>query len=311
MTEFGPVCTLLKRAESLSLVIHQQPDGDALGSAAALYRSLSPTKSVEIVCATTVPQIFTPLLGSLKIDSHLSSTTKVIVLLDCAQWHRTGFEKGLAEARKAKRKIIAFDHHPNGSINKYVDAAVHRAEASSTAELLYQCLQELRLPLTREIADSLLLGIYTDTGGFRHANTSSKTLRIASRLISSGADLERLHRTFDQHRTLKKMRLWGAVFSGVVINQFGVAVAKIDRQTLERSGASIDDAAGLANNLALLQEARAAVILVETDRGWRTSVRTRHANVDVRRLVKYFGGRGTQKASGFLATNDLVSGKIG
>jgi phosphoesterase RecJ-like protein len=168
----------------------------------------------------------------------------------------------------------------------------------------------LRLPISAEVADCLLLGIYTDTGAFRHANTTSQTLRVASRLIGLGADLEKLHQIFDVPRPVAKAKLWGKIFSEVTVNRLGVAVVKISSRSLTEAGATPEDLAGIANNLALLHEARAALVLVEMDKGWRATLRTRHPGINLRRLAEYFGGRGTQKASGFLATNDLFSGKI-
>jgi len=309
MSPFGPVCPILKRARHLSLVIHQRPDGDAIGSAIALVHAFSANQTrVEVVCATEIAEIFTRVLGPITTKRIIAPDTDVIVLLDCAQLHRTGVDDQLKTARQQGKTVIAFDHHVQGSISRFVDATVHIAEASSTAEILYDCLTDLRVPITSQIADGLLLGIYTDTGGFRHANTSSKTLKTVSRLISHGANLERLRQLFSQQRTLAKTRLWGAVYSQVSINKFGLAVARIDAATLINSGASPEDAAGLANHLALLREARAALVLIETDKGWKATLRTRHPHIDLRRLARYFGGRGTQKATGFLATRELITG---
>lgn len=310
MTGWERLCNDISRAKSISLVVHERPDGDALGSAAALFHAFRNKKKIEIVCATSVPDVFAPLLGKVAITNELSRDCRLFILLDCAQWHRTGFEAELAEAQREKCRIIAFDHHPNCSISKHVDGSAHDPEASSTAEIVARCLHELRVPINSKIADALLLGIYTDTGGFRHPNTSSQTLRLASRLISYGASLEKLHQAFESRRTLHKTRLWGEVLSNISINKFGIAVAKIDRSTLEKVGASIEDASGLSNNLSMLHGAKVAMVLIETSKGWKASLRTRKPNIDLRRLVKYFGGRGTHKASGFLATTDLFSGKI-
>ncbi|QQG49611.1 MAG: bifunctional oligoribonuclease/PAP phosphatase NrnA [Candidatus Berkelbacteria bacterium] len=310
MTGWKDVCQEVYRSTSLSIVVHERPDGDALGSAAALFHAFRHRKKVEIVCATTVPEVFLPLLGKVPIGREFSQNKGLVVLLDCAQWHRTGFEDALNKAKLEKRRIIAFDHHSGCSIGKHVDASVHDPGVSSTAELIGRCLHELRVPINGKVADCLLLGIYTDTGGFRHPNTSSETLRMASRLISHGANLELLHQAFESRRTLFKTRLWGEVLSNTLINKLGIAVAKVDRSTLEKVGSSVEDAAGLANNLVMLQGAKVAMVLVEVDKGWKVSLRTRKPNIDLRRLVKYFGGRGTQKASGFLATKELLSGKI-
>lgn len=303
-------CKLLKDATAPTLVIHERPDGDAIGSAAAIYKVFSSQKPIKIVCATAAAPIFEKVTGKLPILRKLPTDTDLIVLLDCAEWHRTGLGNELRALRRAGTRIISFDHHANWRLARQVDAAVYDPRASSTAEILYHCLQELRLPIDSSVASCLLMGIYTDTNAFRHSNTTSLTLRIASRLVSCGADLEKLRHIFDAPRSLVRTKLWGTVFSGVFINRFGVAVARIDAEALKSAGATVEDLAGIANHIALLSEARAALVMVETDQGWRVTLRTQHPGVDLRRLARYFGGRGTQKASGFLATNELISGKI-
>ncbi len=309
MTGSGLVYKVLKRAEAITLVIHQRPDGDALGSAAALFHYFANTKKIEIVCATEAPTIFERVTGKLAIKTKLGSPD-VIILLDCAQWHRTGFESELSAAKKAGATLISFDHHERHNLSEHVTYSIHDASASSTTEILFGFLQELREPLSAKAAQCLLLGVFTDTACFRHPNTTSQTLKVASRLISSGANLDQLHSLFGGHRTLGKTKLWGHAFSTVRITKSGLAIVTILTSLLQETGATLADVAGLANNLALLHEARGAAVMVQTPTGWKATLRTRHADVDLRRLAKYFEGRGMQKATGFFATNDLVSGKI-
>lgn len=299
------VASLVNKAKSISLIIHERPDGDAIGSAWALYHILSGQKNTEVVCTSSIDPIFEKTLGKLPVQRNISSDSDLIILLDCSELHRTGLENEIKSFRRNKKKVIAIDHHAGSSLAKHVDEYLHDCEASSTAELLYECIGTLRAPITSAIANSLLLGIYTDTGGFRHPNTSSKTLKIASRLVSCGAHIEHLATLFGEQRTIPKTKLWGAAFSQVKINRMGIAIIKIDQKMMAEHGATEADVAGLSNNLSLLSGARAALVMIETGHGWRGSLRTRHRNIDLRRLASYFGGRGTKKATGFLTTNDL------
>jgi len=303
-----PVCNSLQNAAAISLVIHERPDGDAIGSAAALYHYFNRTKKVEIVSVSPLPALFQKITGELPTVK--APSTKLIVLLDCAQLHRTGLEKELLAARKSGTQLVSFDHHKKYNLKRYVDDFVHDPEASSTAEVLFECFKHFRHAISPLVAQSLLLGIFTDTGCFRHANTTSQTLRAASRLIRLGADLGRLQTTFDNHRTIGKTKLWGRALSDVRLDQSGLAIVVVTAKLLADSAADENDVAGLANTLALLEEARAGAVLVETPKGWRATLRTRHSDVDLRRLAKFFEGRGMQKATGFLATNKVISGKI-
>jgi phosphoesterase RecJ-like protein len=306
MTE--AVCDDLQHAKAISLVIHERPDGDAVGSAAALYYHFNQTKRVEIVSTTPIPSVFEKITGQLPIVS--SPTTDFIVLLDCAQLHRTGIEHILRDAKQREATLIAFDHHKKFDLRRMTDRAVHDPEASSTAEVLYDCFRFFRSPISAQVAQCLLLGIYTDTGGFQHANTTSRTLQAASKLIRLGADLQLLQSTFDNHRTLGKTKIWGRALSEIRLDNTGLATAVITAEALREANASEQDVAGLANTLALLDQARASAVLVEVKNGWRATLRTRHSDIDLRRLAKYFEGKGMQKATGFFATNGVISGKI-
>lgn len=302
------LCQSLQDAPALSLVIHLRPDGDAIGSAGALFHHFSPTKKIEIVSTTVLPEVFERVTGKLPIVA--TPTTNFIVLLDCAELRRTGIEKELIEAKKRGARIVAFDHHGKYNLRQYTDDAVHDPTASSTAEVLFDCFKHFRSSITPHVAQCLLLGIFTDTGGFRHGNTTSQTLRAASRLIRLGADLQQLQAALDTHRTIAQTKLWGQALSHVRLDRSGLAIAVITTRALREANATESDVAGLANSLALLEEARAGAVLVETAKGWRATLRTRHSDVDLRRLARFFEGKGMQKATGFFATNRVISGKI-
>lgn len=302
------VCDDLQHADRISLVIHERPDGDAIGSAAALYYHFRETKEIEIVSTSPIPAIFERITGPLPVVQE--PTTDFIVLLDCAQVHRTGIEETLVARKKAGASIIAFDHHKKFEMRRLTEQCVHDPLASSTAEILFDCFRFFRSPISRQVAQCLLLGIFTDTGGFQHANTTSHTLQVASKLIRFGADLSELQTLLDNHRTLGKTKIWGKALSELQLDETGLATAIITKSDLAESGAKEDDVAGLANILALLDQARASAVFVEVKNGWRATLRTRHSDVDLRRLAKYFEAKGMQKASGFLATNSIISGKI-
>ena len=106
------------------------------------------------------------------------------------------------------------------------------------------------------------------------------------------------------------MRLWGEVLGTVSINSLGIAVAKVSQATLAKTNATEHDLSGLAKYLCSIEGTKATLVLVETAKGWRGSLRTQSRTFDVGRLAKLLGGNGGRKVAGFLATDELVSGKI-
>ncbi|MCR4277561.1 MAG: bifunctional oligoribonuclease/PAP phosphatase NrnA [Candidatus Berkelbacteria bacterium] len=298
----------LRTAHSIALILHQNPDGDVIGSALALERSL-PSKKIRIVCVNPVADVFTEALGPFAVESTLLQSANLFVVLDCPDLKRTGFATHLTKLAKNK-KLIVIDHHQKGDLAILANEYHHDLTASSTCEMVASVIDELRLPINSSVATALLLGIHTDTGGFQYPNTTSETLKLAARLVRQGADYQRIRQTLGPQRDLKKMRLWGEVLGSVSINSLGIAVARVSKATLAKTSATESDLAGLAKYLCSIEGTKATLVLVETDAGWRGSLRTQSRTFNVGRLAKLLGGSGGRKVAGFLATEELVSDKI-
>ena len=301
------IATILLNSQSLTIVLHQNPDGDVIGSANALTLSLN--SQVTISSSTKIADIFKKIIPNIKTVNKLGSKSDTYVILDCSETHRTGFTKELAAI--PLEKIVIIDHHQkNGDLvknypNNFVDKS-----CSATAEIIDELLKEMHVAVTPEIATSLLLGIFTDTGGFKHPNTSVNTLSRASKLIRYGGDLQKIKKIFLKKLSISQRKLWGSALSGLYINKWGIAVTKITKNSLKETSSLQEDIFGLANIIALTTEAKASLVLIEQDNGWRGILRTRHKHIDISRLAKLLGGKGQKKAAGFTATKRLFSSKI-
>ncbi len=293
---------LVADASSIVLLIHHEPDGDAIGSAAALYHSLTARgKSVTVVCSTSIAPIFRRVVGPLPITDQLPKAD-LYLLLDCAHLGRTGFSRPLQKLMKQSATVIALDHHRYGDWGKFAEHLWIDAKACATTELVFELLSELHEPITPSIATALLMGLYTDTGAFTHPNTSSRALSLAGRLTHYGADLALLSRTFSRKASNNHRQLWGEILTSVEMGPLGVVVARVSEQQFARTKSTAEDLNGLANVLALTEEASVALLLVETNDGYRGVLRTRHRHINLGRLARLLGGAGRPQAAGFTAT---------
>lgn len=293
---------LLEGAKTVGLVIHQQPDGDAIGAASALAIALRAAgKTVTIFCATPVPKLFTTIVGPLGCDDTLP-TADALVLLDCSDLHRTGCGRQLQTLAKKGRTIIVIDHHTSGDWPSVTKQCFVNPKASSTAEMVFELLTHLRAPITSNIATALLLGVYADTGGFTHANTTDAALKLAGRLGYYGGDLNLISRSLCRVESAPKAKLWGQVMSELTLTKLGIVVARVSLGQFDETKTTLEDVGGLANALALVEEARAALVLIETAGGYRGILRTRHHNINLGRLARLLGGAGRPSAAGFTAT---------
>lgn len=310
MTVARRIAQLLEGAHDVTIVIHQQPDGDAIGSALALQLGLqSKGKTARIVCIHDLPVVFKSIVGQISPEPNLPTETDAIIILDCGELHRTGYGRQLTTLAQST-PIAVIDHHAKGDMSKIVRHYHFDEHVAATAEIMFDYLTLLRIEVTPAMATALLMAIYTDTGGFQHGNTSSRTFSLAARLVRCGGDLNLVSQAFIRSFNPAKKRLWGKILSEVTIGRFNIVTAIINAEDLHEAEATAEDILGLANTLALINEARAALVMMEIAGSWRGVLRTRHASVDVGRLAHLLGGKGQKKAAGFAATKAVFSGKI-
>ena len=171
------VCSALRQRSSLVLTTHRDPDGDGLGSEAALAEALTSLgKRVTVVNSDPVPARYRFLAGAdafLTYDPvkhrDLFSSVEALVLLDAALPGRTGAMEDALSAFGGTTIVI--DHHQVGG---WAAVDLIDARVSATAELVYVVIQALGVPLTQTMAEALYTGLAFDTQNFSTASTTSR-----------------------------------------------------------------------------------------------------------------------------------------
>ena len=152
----------IKKSPSFIIVIHENPDGDAIDSQLALAFGLrSLDKQVQVVSKDPIPKMYDFLPGkelSITSDEAKIEPEEILVALDCGDLERTG----LTFVPQKPPIIINIDHHVSntqfGHLN-WVDTSV-----SSTSEIIFLLMNLLGLNPSPPIAINLYTGILTDTG---------------------------------------------------------------------------------------------------------------------------------------------------
>ena len=303
------VLTRIEKSENVLLLTHENPDGDALGSLLALSLSLEKIdKKAVPVCPDKIAKLFHFLPESQTIrQDFLLGDFDLIIILDCGDLRRTGFADRLKEFSKNKRKIINIDHHPKNDLHRISALNLVDYSASSTAEIIYKLINNLKIEIDSNIATALLCGIYTDTGAFKHSNTSTAVLDIASDLMRKGARLKKITENISNGRSVSALKLWGVALSRIQKNEkLGIVTSFITKDDLEKCSACADDLAGIVNMINAIPKTKAAILFSEVEDGKiKASLRTESERVDVSRLANIFGGGGLKKASGFTINGHL------
>ena len=303
------IVSKIKNYQKFLLMIHEDPDGDTLAGTVAMYIVLkSLGKEAWMVCKDPIPKPFLFLKETSKIKKDiLFGDFEVIIIIDCGDLRRTGFAERLKKFSRIHRNLINIDHHPKNDLWKIANLNFVDQKVSSASELVWQIIQKLEVKIDREIATAILMGIYTDTGGFKHSNTSPETLKVASELLNNGARLKEITRNVALNKSIASLRLWGVALSRLHKNQhLQIVSSVITKKDLADCQATYFDLAGVVNLMNTIPDSKAAILFFETPEGQiRASLRTEKDNVDVSQIAKLFGGGGHKKAAGFTIAADL------
>jgi len=305
MSDFEGFETFIESAREFLITAHVDPDGDAVGSCLALRFALEHLgKSGDVLLDSPLPATlaFLPGAGSIRSPQEVSRRYAHAFVLDSSALDRAG---RVAEANLAEgAKVAVIDHHWGNE--GFGDVRLVSPEASATAELVYDLIESLRVPLSPEIAECLYTGILSDTGGFRYANTSSRTLRIAARLVERGARASVVADALYATKTAPSLRILGMALASLESRSGGkIGAMTITREMFEKAHAKPEDADGIVQYAKALAGARVGVLIQEVlPQEIRASLRS-DGTVDVNQVAAEFGGGGHRNAAGLRVRGTL------
>lgn len=299
--EFEKAKELFINEQRFVIISHRGPDGDAVGSNLALRLILEGMgKEVISACVDPVPADSTWLKhGETFVEDFDYEAVDVVVAVDCAAPKLMVFNERKPEIMSGRKPFVNFDHHITndgfGTVN------IVKPEACSTAIILWDFFKFCRWPVTREIATCLLHGIYFDTGGMMHSNTTAEVFKVAGELMSMGADLRKISKELFHTTEVNKLRLWGRILERAYVNDDNVTVSAVNAEDYRVTGASARDTGGAIDYLNAVPNAQYCVLLTEDpEKGIvKGSLRTQREDVNLSDIAGQWGGGGHPKASGF------------
>lgn len=278
------------------VLTHARPDGDTVGTAAAmchLLRSLG--KDAVYASEEELPERLRFVTEGLERTEDLTGREPVAV--DVASPEQLGL---LAQKTGgAGSVVLALDHH---ALGQPFAPCLLRPDASSAGEVLFEVTQELErrglFTMTKEVGAALYTAISSDTGGFRFANTSAHTLRVAARLLESGIDAAYINHRLFFCKSLGQLRAEGYVAEHLrTVDSYPIAFAVVDAQTRLALHLSPEEFESAIDVVRSLEGTQIALLVKESDRGeYRASLRS--TGMDVAAVAAHFGGGGHTRAAG-------------
>ena len=292
----------LEALDNVLLLTHVRPDGDTIGSAAALCRALRDCGQTAYllpnpeITATYAPYAAPYWAPEGWQAEHIVSVdiADASLLPENAQSYRDRIE-------------LAIDHHPSQTF--FARNTCLEADSAACGEIVYEIIQYLTA-LTADIALPLYVAVSTDCGGFQYGNTTARTHRIAAALMDV-VDVAAVNKTL--FRTKSRVRL--AMESRMVadmklFDHQRVVVMEIPlslRQEMQATDADIEELSALP---ALVEGTDCGVTLRELRPGTvKVSVRT-GPRVDACALCRILGGGGHHAASGATVEGTLDEARM-
>lgn len=309
-TSLEKVRDCLEKGQRFVLTTHVNPDGDGLGSEAAIAAFLTLRgKDVYIYNSSPVPanyRFLDPDRNIVVYDSHVHRETLVtadyILILDISDWGRL---RDLGEdIKELSIPKICIDHHP-GEV-KFGDIRLVDVDACSTGEIIYELLKFCGVEITRPIAEALYTSILTDTGSFKFSNTNARAFEISCELVGLGVRPDVIYQRVYENQPLSKVRLFGYVLSHLNFERDQrIAWFSISQEVLNKFGAKSYDTEGFADYPRVIEGVEISIMFIELEKGRvKVSFRSTGRYV-INGIAQKFGGGGHPYAAGVLLEGEL------
>lgn len=300
--EWDRASAAVRAADSILIVTHISPDGDAIGSALGLANALRQQgKAVTVANDDGVPDYLQFLPGADTVVETLNGASwDVMISTDASDDTRCG-AVGLFGMQHSQT-VINLDHHVTNTY--FGDIHLVLPSAVSAAEIVFDWWQRLGIDWNRDIAMPLLTGMVTDTIGFRVSSVTTRTLEIARELMDKGASLtEVTARTLDS-KSYAELSLWKQVLPSAELD--GEVIHVVVRQAdIEAAGLDDPSVASLVGLLVQINEAMIAVVFKETpDNEVKISMRSKRG-YNVAEVAFALGGGGHAQAAGATVSGTL------
>lgn len=296
MTEF---LSQIKLAENVLVVCHVRPDGDCLGAGfavTALCNKLN--KKVDFLCESELPEHYAFIDKSAIFNKSTCDFYDLAIAVDCADEFRLG---KIGDIFFNVKNTVNIDHHVTNT--KFAGLNIVKGDASSTCEILFNEIIDSGY-VDAVIAEYLYMGISTDTGHFRHSNTSPATLTVAAELLKYKFDVTGLIDCLYRSNTAEKLQLIGLSINKMRYYADGkLCVIALSRRDLNDCGCTLADTEGLIDYPMTVKGVQVAVCMSQQS-GTSFKVSFRSKGPDVSKIAGKFGGGGHILASGCVVNGE-------
>jgi len=304
---FQQIIDTLSTRKRILITTHVRPDGDALGSCAALHLGLRQKKiHSEVLLLSHLPTKYAFVFKDHRVPHHDAESGfperldltqfDCLLVADTGTWNQLpGLKEKLSDWDVPK---IVLDHHLTQE--DWADHKLVIKEAAAAGEIVAELLERWDIPITREIATALYIAIASDTGWFQFSNTRPVTMRLAATLMEAGVNTDELYQRLYQNERAERLAVQAVAMSSMEMLADGrLAVMTLSKRDLEEARAQVNDTENLINIPLMVKSVEVSILIIEPRESGpvRVSLRSK-GQIDVSKFAEQFGGGGHARASG-------------
>ncbi|GIS70426.1 MAG: phosphoesterase [Candidatus Neomarinimicrobiota bacterium] len=220
MIDWNHINHYISEAETILLTMHENPDGDGLGSATAMYHYLKEVdKDCRIIQVSKLPLEYHYLnagdiIETYDLDRHGKwiANVDLVIIFDVGDFKRIRAIKDQIEQHNIA--TLNIDHHPHPEDHPFTHSVVD-LKAASTGDMVYDYIKTVRNGnITKAMAEGIYTAVMTDTGCFRYSNTNSHCHNIAIECIEVGVDTTNLYQRIYESSSHARVPLTGQDTAG-------------------------------------------------------------------------------------------------
>jgi len=277
----------------VAVIGHGRPDGDCIGSQIAMTGLLRESGVDAIaVNADTVPRALRFLMeGELEVKNVevIIPDETPLVYVDCADEFRVG-PKTSTKLEECER-LANFDHHisnTNFAAKNLVDF-----KSAATCEIIAGLAYDFEIPISEQVAQSLFVGIMTDTGRFGYTATSSRVFELCSLLVKDGASPHKAHMALYEDERINRLKLLQRYLASLKLEVGDrVCVGELHQKDFLETGTGYEDTEGFVDYARSVAVADVGMLIEERKTTTKCSLRASDTKIRLDQIAGQFGGGG-------------------
>lgn len=293
----------IKKSNSFVILTHENPDGDAIGSAITMALALKYIGKQDVdIYLKEYPECYKFLPGVEMIKSEIQKVKyDMAIVVDCSNLTRiSGMYRDLFENSDVK---VQFDHHNKNSM--FADYNIVNPVSPACCQVLSSTLDYFKIEINKEIATNILTGIITDTYGFQIPETSAESFEFAAYALSKGVNVSKIYRQVLTLVSKPRFDIQNLATQRLEFFEEGkIAYTYITKEDERKFGTKNGDLSSIVEIARNIDTVEISIFVYEKEKGYKVSIRT-NEYVDASAICLTFGGGGHFFAAGVSIAKEL------